>query len=417
MSSSESISIEDLVARQTVEDYGAFRDLCRKTPILTPPPNHEADTEDARYEEEQARKALHEDGCPSCYPADLDFPLQNISGEYERVVSYWKSLPGTGYAVLSAQLSDWRSFRGFQKRVRLHYLSRGNFHTFQDKVRDRRRRHGLEGDASLHSNPEKHSRLENWIEFQDYHITIHERLEKAVGDRATLNTAQETLMPGASEIGDAEESGISGERSKASESRLIYHEFLLQWIERQRKAMAAEHASSFVDTRDHNDCGDGPKATRGAPTLDRRKRGSKARSILSPVQPGISKRKSQRRSLRPRKRNVSREVESTTAGSSAIQRTISRMPDRENKLLPRKENTPLRPQKMSKIAKRGSKCKQSVNTDVKSQPTSRHSRLRQRKSSKPARSSVPRFMQQSTPTVFKTCSGRESKRPEKFCPG
>jgi hypothetical protein len=371
---------------------------CRQSPILTPPPDHEADIERDRSLEERARKELEGDGCPPCYPTGLGFPLKDTPDE--GIISYWKSLPGTGRLILSAQLSDWKRFRSLQRKT---------FLAFQDKVRDRLRRN--------HPDPEQQSQLENWTEFQNYHLQKHMEFEKDVqDDKEKLAAARKKLEDiGAPGLELAEEVEIFEGRIKSGEIKLRQREVLLRWVEQQRVAMAAEQS-----TFGHADQSDGPKAIRKARGLDRPKRQpkhhsvlspkrqQKPHSVLSPKQAGVSKSTSRKRSLRPQKRggNVAQGAENATA---APRLNISRMPDvREHKPRRGKESTPLgpfRPQKVSKTARRGPKGKQAADANVKSQPKSSTDR---------ARSKRRKSIHESAPVVVTTRSGRESKRPERF---
>jgi hypothetical protein len=52
------------------------------------------------------------------------------------------------------------------------------FSKFVDEVRERWRRHKVGGDVHLLLDPEQQSRLENWMEFQDYHLKRLEQFEK-----------------------------------------------------------------------------------------------------------------------------------------------------------------------------------------------------------------------------------------------
>lgn len=52
------------------------------------------------------------------------------------------------------------------------------FNEFVDKVCERQRRHKVGGDVHLQFDVEQQSRLENWMEFQDYHLQLHEGFEK-----------------------------------------------------------------------------------------------------------------------------------------------------------------------------------------------------------------------------------------------
>lgn len=79
--------------------------------------------------------------------------------------------------MLRAQLSDWQKFRAFQGRVRRYYRQRP-FNEIVDKVCERQRRHKVGGDVHLQVDVEQQGRLEKWMEFQDYHLQLHDGLEK-----------------------------------------------------------------------------------------------------------------------------------------------------------------------------------------------------------------------------------------------
>lgn len=298
-------------------DTSQYRNFSRQSPI-TPPPDPEADIARARGLEEQARNALLEAGCPPSYPTDLKFPLQNVPEKY-KVISYWQSIPGTGRVVLTAQLSDWREFCDHQKRIRQYYLQRNTFSVFLNKVWDRRRRHGFEGDICLHLDPEQQSRLENWIEFQNYHLEIHEGLQREItDDREELDAAQKKLETGASGPEGAEEVEILEGRVKYGKRKLKQHDNLVQWIKQQRKAMAAEQAISIHATGGH----DRPRTIPPPPSPGRRKRDQNPRSPLSPARSAVSKKPSRKRgSLRLQKSNVAQVAENATADLSAPRRS------------------------------------------------------------------------------------------------
>ncbi len=191
------------------------RDLSRHSPI-TPPPDWEATIARARELENQARQTLLDVGCPPCYPPELGLPLRDCSQEYE-VVSYWQSLPGTGKLVLQAQLADWRASCDYQRRNRQYYVLRDTFSTFVDRVRHRRRKHGLEEETYLLADVNRQSHLANWIEFQNYHLELHERNEiKVKNDKAKLSAA----------LGCS--GGVTSEAMDMLEGRLRYGEHKLQ---------------------------------------------------------------------------------------------------------------------------------------------------------------------------------------------
>lgn len=143
--------------------------------------------------EAQARKDLESDGCPACHPTHLDVPVRNPPEEYRPIIEYWQSFSSTDDVVLCAQRSDWRNFRASQVRVRGRYRNKP-FSIFIDEVRDRRRRHGLGVDVHLLLDSQQHSQQENWIEFQNYHLKHHERLEKKRGGlKKELDNAQKEV--------------------------------------------------------------------------------------------------------------------------------------------------------------------------------------------------------------------------------
>lgn len=145
--------------------------------------------------------------------------------------------------VLRAQRSDWQRFRAFQKRIRRYYRNKP-FSDFVNKARQRRQRHELGGNIYLLPDLEQQSRLDNWTEFQDYHLQSFEGLGKE----------RDGLMKELNEIRDKGEDVGSANHKRAMldaesiQRNLVYaerniesHRILLQWIETKRSEM---------DTRD-----------------------------------------------------------------------------------------------------------------------------------------------------------------------
>lgn len=141
--------------------------------------------------------------------------------------------------MLCAQRSDWRRFRESQRRLRYRYRNK-SFSIFLDEVRERRRAHGLDDNVHLLLDPHQQSRLQNWIEFQDYHLKLHERQKKK---RDGLQKELDNTEKG---VGDA---GMKGSERAAHQERAIHqrleyaettlqwHEVILWWIEQWRLAM------------------------------------------------------------------------------------------------------------------------------------------------------------------------------------
>lgn len=206
---------------------------------MTPPPDEEEDDEESRVLEAQARQDLESDGCPPCYPPCLDAPVRNPPEEYRQIIEYWQSFSSTDDVVLCAQRSDWRKFRQSQRRLRHRYRNK-SFSIFLDEVRERRRAHGLDGNVHLLLDPQQQSRQQNWIEFQDYHLKIHEWQEKKrdglqqdLGN--TRKEAGDTDMEGSKHA--AQQERAIHQRLEYAERTLRWHEVILCWIEQCRLAM------------------------------------------------------------------------------------------------------------------------------------------------------------------------------------
>ena len=382
------------------------RDLPRRsltsTPPPTPPPDHESHKAESCELEKQARKHLSEDGCPPCYPADLGFPLRVIPDQYEEIISYRRSLPGTGpIGELHAQCSDWKSFRRYQEKIRRYHLHGQTFNIYLQEMRNRLRRHGLEEYSCLHSDRQQQSELKNWIEFQNYHLAIYESLEKDIrDDRENLDGARkQSKDTDVSETRVVEDIKIFESNLRYSERRLRQHKNLLRWIEQQRIAMAARQATSVHDNGSH--VGDQSQIRKAESRAIRRSSSSNRQkdqkaSALSPMPSRVTKKIPQKQILRPRKRDVPSVAKNTTMASSThLQEKKSR---RAKKITPLR---PFRPQRVSKTAEnaRASKRKRAV-ANAKS---CSKGQFKRRKS-----------IEQPLSVIIK-CSGRVSWRPERFC--
>lgn len=234
-------------------------------------------------------------GCPPCYPPDLDFPLCNVPEKYE-IISYWQSLSGTGLVVLTAQLSNWTKSHEFQKRSRQYYVPRRAFPMFIDGVCNRRRRHELEEYVYLLPDPEQQSWLQNWIDFQNYHLNLHEDEERNTkNEKDKLEAARWRLGT------SGEKMSILGGRVKYGESKLEEHSKMLRWIDQQRKEMVAEEAASAHTTKDHYH----PTNMLTFPYKSRRTRHQKSLSPFASVWTAVFKKPPPRqRSLRHSKCNA-----------------------------------------------------------------------------------------------------------------
>lgn len=357
---------------------------------------------------------------------DLEFPLQNVPDEYEGVIAYWSTHPDTNHPeLLHAQLRDWKRFCNFQGKIRRYHLPRETFPIYLEKVGDRRQRHGLEGGACLHPEREQQSGFENWIEYQDYHLEIHEGIEKDIrddkeklnhyveiherfekdikDDRENLNVSQKQSERADALAWNAQNVEHVEYRLRYSEGRSRHHKNLLRWIEQQRMAMAAGQAMSVHDNGS-------PSRTskvelRAVRTSSTPSHQNQARTALNPVRSGVSSKtpRKRRRPQMPQMCDVPPAAEKATVDSSAPQRSSKRIMDLQEKKPRRaKESTPLRPFRSQKVSKNGhAPRKQPTNVNAKPRPTSRSKR---------------RKPMEQLASVVKTRSGRESRRPLRLCP-
>ncbi|KAL8776645.1 MAG: hypothetical protein Q9194_003024 [Teloschistes cf. exilis] len=196
----------------------------KKAEAITPPPDKEEDDEECRVLEAQARQDLESDGCAPCYPPHLAVPVHSPPDEYRQIIDYWKSFSSTEDVVLCAQRSDWRDFRQAQQILRHRYRNKP-FTMFVDEIRSRRRGHGLDDNT--------------WIEFQDYHLKLHERQEKKRDeilkelDNTQKEEAGNMVMEGSEHASMAQERPFH-RGLEFAERTLRWHELMLSWIEQCR---------------------------------------------------------------------------------------------------------------------------------------------------------------------------------------
>ena len=365
---------------------------------MTPPLDDEVEDNESREMEAKARKTMETEGCPPCYPTHLEIPLREPPEKYQAIISYWKSFPGTGDVVLRAQLSDWKRFRGFQKEVRQYYRHR-NFSEFVDQVRERRRRHGLGGNVCLRLDL-KQSRLETWIEFQDWHL---QRLEGFEKHRDKLRKELDDAQGEVKDIGATEVTEACEQELEYAEWVLKRHNTLLHWIEQERLAIDTR-CSTLVKEEDRSNQDAALKAVQRASPTTRRRKQPEAPTVLGEVRVSKAKR---RKPNTPRQR---RKIPESEPGIEDLDTPESNTPQapkrRESKLQRNKTETPLRqlrPQRVSKI-------NQLIDANVKSPR-----RARQKRSPDQSRSNsrwAPQRLQHSHVDV-KTRSGRLSRRPER----
>jgi hypothetical protein len=312
---------------------------------------------------------------------------------------------------LLAQLRDWEKFREFQKMVRHDYgTPESPFSEYVDRVRKRRQRYGLGGDVPLRfSLEEKDRKLENWIEFQAFHIRFGiEPLEKKISDqkavmdslREKANSADTVASKHAAEI-----IKFNQPAWKYQEQKLEMERDFLQWTEQKRMAMDPGYPIPVEVDRDDRVAPS--KAVRMASVSDRRKRQPKARSVLG--EPGISKRKQDVRHQKPKIPDTAPKPSPPAMDFSLPTSNVPRIPDSPaTKPLRIKTQTPRRKPPPQKV----SKAKRFDNANAKSVVASRRCAIGQKRSSdaQSSRRSQPALVE------VTTRSGRMSRPPVKWVP-
>ncbi|KAF3763554.1 hypothetical protein M406DRAFT_74146 [Cryphonectria parasitica EP155] len=189
---------------------------------ITSSPDEDEDDQESRLLEAHAREELEGDGCPACYPPELNIP-------------YWQSFSSTGDVVLCAQREDWRKSRAFQQSFRNRF-QHNSFGMFVASVCERQRRNGLGSHVQLLLDPQQQSQQQTWIEFQDYHLACYGQFRKKRDRLEKLRDSQK--QAGAT---DLEGSGHSARSGKSIQGRLEFaertlrsHEILPGWIEQQQ---------------------------------------------------------------------------------------------------------------------------------------------------------------------------------------
>ena len=395
--------------------------------IVTPPPPTEAEqTEHARITETKARSQLIEEGCPPCYPVDLDIPtLQQFPEEYAGVIAHWQSIGFATLNPLKSQLNDWERFRGYQKRIRPWMLR--NLPAYKQKILDGRRKHGLEGDVSLQMalqpDPKQQGPLENWIEFQYNHMCKHESMEAGVQEiveEIDGRRRQVREMAGLqTKIAQEHRLGLEIRENWLGtlKRRLGLHAELLRWIEERRLAMVQDHtASAHGSGESGKGTQHGQQALPNPRTSTDRKRGRRLRPATESVPTGISKNASQRRSLRSQQAGASKRNRPRDTGRILNElyytcMTKPSLPDsKPTEWGPAKSKTtalrPFRPQRISKATAKAPKDKISSNCIGKGFPTGQESRKK--------RTDRTRKIMHRPPA---TRTGRIPKQPDRFQPG
>lgn len=231
---------------------------------------------------------MEDDGCPPCYPPDLDLHLNDPSEEYQAIIKYWRSVDDV---VPCYQNIEWKEFRNIQAIVRCRPRT---FNKFVEEVRERRQTHGLGGDVRLLLDREQQSRLDDWIEFQNHHLKRLEQLEKEritfkqeLDDDLKLAGDRNTTRP---KFGPTYAEALE-QRLDATDRYLKAHHVLLHWIEQQRLAMDPGNLTSVKKGYENQDAT--PKAVRMTSTRRSRTKQAAGPLVLGKVRVKKAKSKKQ----------------------------------------------------------------------------------------------------------------------------
>ncbi|KAK0302850.1 hypothetical protein LTR82_017742 [Friedmanniomyces endolithicus] len=223
---------EHLSEKERADVYDLARELQYQSALvahldaMTPPVDAQEAFEEQREHEIKAREELRTDGCPPCYPADVDISMGDVPEVHKDVVEYYRISTSWGEEVLPQQLVQWRRFRAVQQDIRRRYGQK--FNRYLANLRERRRMHNLSADISLLQDHTLQDSLQTWIEFQDVCIQGH--------DAAALELKKLDAVSEYNVYADGSANFLR--------DRLARHKGLLRWVESQRLVMEA-HANTY----------------------------------------------------------------------------------------------------------------------------------------------------------------------------
>lgn len=204
-----------------------------------------------------------------------------------------------------------------------------------NEVRERRRRHGVDGDVRLLLSPEQQSRLENWMEFQNYHL---KRLEGFAKSRDKLKKELDDARRKA-EVSEhaAEDAEAVRQELENAKRDLERHKVVLQWIEQKRQTMDTGHPTP---TEDNDNRDTASKAVRTTSTRDRRTRRAEASTVLGKIR--VTKAKPKKRNTQIQKPKALEFEPAIQDSEVSGQSSISQAPKRrETRPRSTKKETPL----------------------------------------------------------------------------
>lgn len=159
----------------------------------TPPydPNSPTVIEEHALREREAYEALIRDGGQPTHPIEIGLKVLDEPGICEDIISYWKLASECGREPFLTQLRSWEVFRKWQDQIRKYYVSQNRFSEYPQYVNERRRRFNLEANADLRPERIQQSRLDDWLEYQNFQLHRREKLESQIKEaEQVLDAAQ-----------------------------------------------------------------------------------------------------------------------------------------------------------------------------------------------------------------------------------
>ncbi|KAG8530167.1 uncharacterized protein KY384_005650 [Bacidia gigantensis] len=123
----------------------------------------------------------------------------NVDGQYEDILKYLqKETKGFGEGIFQVQWRRWKTFRRAQQRLRRQVAHDGGFHDVQERMLERRQQHKLDAEVTLSlKEPDQQSQLTEWLEYQDFELRAHERLERGLAETGERLLSNREIAQGA----------------------------------------------------------------------------------------------------------------------------------------------------------------------------------------------------------------------------
>ncbi|KAL8816168.1 MAG: hypothetical protein Q9223_004777 [Gallowayella weberi] len=227
---SKAVDASELVDRLNRIERSRSRSWC--TPIASPyNPNDPKEIEKDLKVEREAHEELVRDNGQPCYPIELGFDIFKHPGQYKEIFEYWQDYESgaseaqnDGYSSASSNVG--RNFANSSSDID------ATLYTITD------------GDMQLLEEQDKQSKLDDWMEYQDYELGIHEHLQKEFKDDQELLACRRKALA---------EAGISAFEGVQELEFASYYSLILECGgeegEAEKKVKLAERKLRLAETR------------------------------------------------------------------------------------------------------------------------------------------------------------------------